>query len=143
MYLQKVLQSAQCLDEAAIAMNVLIRRLFCDTFDIPILKDLFAQKVEMKLKEFAVGYSHSSVHHIQWSLLIQVSIFENLRVVSIDLGATFPTILKVEPMQWNTQGIWFNLFVYYHGHSKWVPRPTRLTSSVHRLSLFTTNLDYL
>ena len=118
MYLQKVLQSAQCLDEAAIAMNVLIRRLFCDTFDIPILKDLFTKKIEMKLKEFAVGSPQSPVHHTQWNLLIQVSIFENLRVVSIDLGATFPTILKVEPMQWNTQGIWFNLFVYYHGHSK-------------------------
>ena len=140
MCLQKVLQSAQCLDEAAIAMNLLIRRLFCDTFDIPILKDLFTKKIEMKLKEFAVGSSCSLVHHIQGILLIQVSIFENLRVVSIDLGATFPTILKVEPMQWNTQGIWFNLFVYYHGHSKYISRPTRLTSS---LSLFDANLDYL
>ncbi|CAF3366749.1 unnamed protein product [Rotaria sp. Silwood1] len=49
---------------------------------------------------------------------ISVSILENLRVVSIDLGKTFPIILKIEPMQWNTQGIWFNLFLYYRGNFK-------------------------
>ncbi|CAF5121868.1 unnamed protein product, partial [Rotaria sp. Silwood1] len=33
-------------------------------------------------------------------------------------GKTFPIILKIEPMQWNTQGIWFNLFIYYRGNFK-------------------------
>ncbi|CAF0984973.1 unnamed protein product [Rotaria sordida] len=98
--LQKVLQSPECLDEAAITINFMARRILCDMFDVPVFKDLLKNKVEMKLKEIAV------------------SILENLRVVSIDLGNTFPLILKVEPMQWNTQGIWFNLFVYYRGSFK-------------------------
>ncbi|CAF1547785.1 unnamed protein product [Adineta ricciae] len=98
--LQKVLQSPECLDEAAITINFLTRRLLCDMFDIPVFKDLIKTKVEMKLKEVAV------------------KILKNLRVTSIDIGNTFPVILKIEPMQWNTQGIWFNLFVYYRGNFK-------------------------
>ncbi|CAF0798072.1 unnamed protein product [Adineta steineri] len=98
--LQKVLQTPECLDEAAITINFMTRRLLCDMFDISVFKDLLKEKVEMKLKELAV------------------SILENLRVVSIDLGNTFPIILKIEPMQWNTQGIWFNLFLYYRGSFK-------------------------
>ncbi len=98
--LQKVLQSPECLDEAAITINFLARRLLCDMFDIPVVKDLLKTKIEMKLKEVAV------------------SILKNLRVTSIDIGNTFPFILKIEPMQWNTQGIWFNLFVYYRGSFK-------------------------
>lgn len=50
--------------------------------------------------------------------LFQISILENLRVTSIDMGNTFPVILKVESMQWNTQGLWFNLFLYYRGSFK-------------------------
>ncbi|CAF3466818.1 unnamed protein product [Rotaria sp. Silwood1] len=96
--LQKVLQTPECLDEAAITINFMARRLLFDMFHTSIFKDLLKNKIEMKLKEIAV------------------SILENLRVVSIDLGKTFPIILKIEPMQWNTQGIWFNLFIYYRGN---------------------------
>ncbi|CAF1117113.1 unnamed protein product [Rotaria sp. Silwood1] len=98
--LQKVLQTPECLDEAAITINFMARRLLFDMFHTSIFKDLLKNKIEMKLKEIAV------------------SILENLRVVSIDLGKTFPIILKIEPMQWNTQGIWFNLFIYYRGNFK-------------------------
>ncbi|CAF2149644.1 unnamed protein product [Rotaria magnacalcarata] len=98
--LAKILQTSECLDEAAITLNFMTRRLLCDMFHTPVFKDLLKNKVELKLKEIAV------------------SILENLRVVSIDLGNSFPIILKIEPMQWNTQGIWFNLFLYYRGHFK-------------------------
>lgn len=98
--LQKVLQSPECLDEGALTINFMARRLLSDMFDVPLFKDLIKTKVEMKLKEIAV------------------SILENLRVTSIDIGNTFPVILKIEPLQWNTQGIWFNLFVYYRGNFK-------------------------
>jgi len=53
--LQKVLQSPECLDEAAITINVLARRLLCDMFDLPVFKDLVKTKVEMKLREVAVS----------------------------------------------------------------------------------------
>ncbi|CAF2526768.1 unnamed protein product [Rotaria sp. Silwood2] len=98
--LRKVLQSPECLDETAITVNCMARRLLREMFDSPVFKDLIKTKIEMKLKEIAV------------------SILENLRVVSIDLGNTFPLILKVEPMQWNTQGLWLNLFLYYRGSIK-------------------------
>lgn len=98
--LHKVLQAPECLDEAAITINFLTRRILCDMFEVSFFKDLIKTKAEMKLKEIAV------------------SILENLRVTSIDLGNTFPVILKIEPMQWNTQGIWFNLFLYYRGSFK-------------------------
>ena len=52
--LQKVLQSPECLDEAAITINFLTRRLLCDMFDVPLFKDLLKTKVEMKMKEVAV-----------------------------------------------------------------------------------------
>lgn len=54
--LQKVLQTPECLDEAAITINFLTRRLLCDMFDISMFKDLFKNKIEMKLKELAVSY---------------------------------------------------------------------------------------
>ena len=53
--LQKVLQSPECLDEAAITINLMTRRLLCDMFHTPIFKDLLKNKVEMKLKEIAVS----------------------------------------------------------------------------------------
>ncbi len=53
--LQKVLQTPECLDEAAITINFMTRRLLCDMFDIPIFKDLLKDKIEMKLKELAVS----------------------------------------------------------------------------------------
>lgn len=115
--LQKVLQTPECLDEAAITINFLTRRLLCDMFDIPLFKDLFKTKIELKLKEIAVRFRRF-LSFLSIEFYFQVSIFENFRVVSLDLGNTFPIILKVEPMQWNTQGIWFNLFLYYRGNFK-------------------------
>jgi hypothetical protein len=53
--LKKVLQSPECLDEAAITINFMSRRLLCDMFDVPVFKDLLKAKVEMKLKEVAVS----------------------------------------------------------------------------------------
>jgi hypothetical protein len=53
--LSHVLQSSECLDEAAITLNFLTRRLLCDLFDVPLFKDLLKTKVEMKMKEIAVG----------------------------------------------------------------------------------------
>ncbi|CAF0887044.1 unnamed protein product [Didymodactylos carnosus] len=95
-----LLQSHDCLDEAAITLNFLARRLLCDIFEEPLFKDLMKEKVELKLKEIAV------------------SVLGELKVEKIDLGNTFPVILKVEPMQWNSKGIWFNLFVFYRGSFK-------------------------
>ena len=54
--LQKVLQTPECLDEAAITINLMTRRLLCDMFDIPVFKDLLKNKIEMKLKEIAVSH---------------------------------------------------------------------------------------
>ena len=53
--LQKVLQSPECLDETAITINFLTRRLLCDMFDLPIFRDFVKTKIEMKLKELAVS----------------------------------------------------------------------------------------
>ncbi|CAF4057162.1 unnamed protein product [Adineta steineri] len=96
--LHRLLNSPDCLDEAAITLNFLTRRLFCDIFEEPLFKDLIKEKIELKLKEIAV------------------SVLEDLHVETIDMGNTFPVILKVEPMQWNTKGIWFNLFLFYKGN---------------------------
>jgi len=52
--LQKVLQTPECLDEAAITINFMTRRLLCDIFNGPVFKDLLKTKIEMKLKEIAV-----------------------------------------------------------------------------------------
>lgn len=57
MSLQKILQSPECLDEAAISINFMARRLLCDMFDVPVFKDLLKAKVEMKMKEIAVRNS--------------------------------------------------------------------------------------
>lgn len=54
--LQKVLQTPECLDEAAITLNFMTRRLLCDMFYTPTFKDLLKTKVEMKLKEIAVSF---------------------------------------------------------------------------------------
>ena len=53
--LHKILQSPECLDEAAITINFMARRLLCDMFEIPVFKDLLKAKVEMKMKEVAVS----------------------------------------------------------------------------------------
>lgn len=53
--LQAILQSPECLDEAAITINFMARRLLCDMFEIPVFKDLLKTKVEMKLREVAVS----------------------------------------------------------------------------------------
>jgi hypothetical protein len=52
--LRKVLQTPECLDEAAITINFMTRRLLCEIFDVPVFKDLLKNKIEMKLKEIAV-----------------------------------------------------------------------------------------
>ena len=98
--LERLLSSPDCLDEAAITLNFLTRRLFCDVFDEPLFKDLVKEKIELKLKEIAV------------------SILDDLRVEKIDMGNTFPLILKVESMQWNAKGIWLNLYLFYRGSFK-------------------------
>jgi hypothetical protein len=98
--LERLLDSPDCLDEAAITINFLVRRLLCDAFEEPLFKDLMKEKIELKLKEIAV------------------SVLDDLHVETIDLGNTFPVILKVEPMQWNAKGIWFNLFLFYRGSFK-------------------------
>ena len=53
--LQNVLKSPECLDEAAITINFMARRLLSDMFEIPIFKDLLKSKVEMKMRELAVS----------------------------------------------------------------------------------------
>jgi hypothetical protein len=53
--LDRILDAPDCLDEAAIALNFLTRRLLCDVFDEPLFKDLLKEKIELKLKEIAVS----------------------------------------------------------------------------------------
>lgn len=53
--LERLLDSPDCLDEAAITLNFLVRRLFCDIFEEPLFKDLMKEKIELKLKEIAVS----------------------------------------------------------------------------------------
>ncbi len=53
--LEKVLQTPECLDEAAITINFITRRLLCDMFNMSFFKDLLKTKIEMKLKEIAVS----------------------------------------------------------------------------------------
>jgi hypothetical protein len=53
--LHRLLKSPECLDEAAITLNFLTRRLFCDVFEEPLFKDLLKEKIELKLKEIAVS----------------------------------------------------------------------------------------
>jgi len=47
----KILQNPKCLDEAAITINFITRRLFCNMFDLPIFRELVQTKIEMKLKQ--------------------------------------------------------------------------------------------
>lgn len=98
--LERLLSSPDCLDEASITLNFLFRRLLCDIFDEPLFKDLLKEKIELKLKELAV------------------SVLDDLRVEKIDMGNTYPIILKVESMQWNAKGIWMNLYLFYRGSFK-------------------------
>ena len=53
--LERILDSPDCLDEAAITLNFVARRLFCDIFEEPLFKDLMKEKIELKLKEIAVS----------------------------------------------------------------------------------------
>jgi hypothetical protein len=55
--LDRLLNSPDCLDEAAITLNFLGRRLLCDIFEEPFFKDLLKEKIELKLKELAVSCS--------------------------------------------------------------------------------------
>lgn len=52
--LDRLLKSTDCLDEAAITLNFLLRRLLCDVFEERLFKDLLKEKIELKLKEIAV-----------------------------------------------------------------------------------------
>ncbi|CAF3707118.1 unnamed protein product [Rotaria socialis] len=114
--LLRILSSPDCLNEAALTLNFLVRRLFCDVFQESFFKDLLKEKLELKLKELAVSVLH------------------DLRIETIDIGNTFPVILKVEPMQWNPKGLWINLFVCYRGSFKVTIR-TRIVLQ----TLFSTN----
>lgn len=114
--LERLFSSPDCLDEAAITLNFLSRRLLCDLFDEPLFKDLLKEKIELKLKEMAVrNYWKKRKKHYS---LFQVSVLDDLRVETIDMGNTFPVILKIESMQWNAKGLWFNLFIFYRGSFK-------------------------
>jgi hypothetical protein len=115
--LERLLDSPDCLDEAAITINFLVRRLLCDAFEEPLFKDLMKEKIELKLKEIAVSQDFLLKKN-QQIFVFQVSVLDDLHVETIDLGNTFPVILKVEPMQWNAKGIWFNLFLFYRGSFK-------------------------
>ena len=53
--LDRILDAPDCLDEAAITLNFVIRRLLCDVFEEPLFKDLMKEKIELKLKEIAVS----------------------------------------------------------------------------------------
>jgi hypothetical protein len=52
--LERILDAPDCLDEAAITLNFVARRLLCDIFEEPLFKDLMKEKIELKLKEIAV-----------------------------------------------------------------------------------------
>jgi hypothetical protein len=52
--LQKLLDLPDCLNEGALTLNFLLRRLLCDIFHQPFFKDLLKEKIELKLKEMAV-----------------------------------------------------------------------------------------
>jgi hypothetical protein len=52
--LERLLDQPDCLDEAAITLNFIARRLLCDIFEEPLFRDLMKEKIELKLKEIAV-----------------------------------------------------------------------------------------
>jgi hypothetical protein len=52
--LERLLDQPDCLDEAAITINFIARRLLCDVFEEPLFKDFMKEKIELKLKEIAV-----------------------------------------------------------------------------------------
>lgn len=54
-HLQQILDSPDCLNEAALTLNFLTRRLFCDVFEETLFKDLLKEKIQLKLKEIAVS----------------------------------------------------------------------------------------
>ena len=51
-------------------------------------------------------------------LSLQLTVLDDLHVETIEMGNTFPIILKVEPMQWNNRGLWFKVFLVYRGSFK-------------------------
>lgn len=53
--LDRLLDAPDCLDQAAITMNFVLRRLLCDVFEEPLFKDFMKEKIELKLKEIAVS----------------------------------------------------------------------------------------
>ena len=55
--LDRILDAPDCLDEAAITLNFVVRRLLCDVFEEPLFKDFMKEKIELKLKEIAVRHS--------------------------------------------------------------------------------------
>lgn len=58
--LVKLIESPDCLDEASLTLNFLLRRMFCDVFEDPTFQNLLKEKLELKLKEIAVRFSFSS-----------------------------------------------------------------------------------
>lgn len=52
--LLKLIESPDCLDEASLTLNFLLRRMFCDVFEDPTFENLLKEKLELKLKEIAV-----------------------------------------------------------------------------------------
>lgn len=56
--LDRILDAPDCLDQAAITLNFVLRRLLCDVFEEPLFKDLMKEKIELKLKEIAVRKKH-------------------------------------------------------------------------------------
>ena len=49
--LDRLLNSPDCLDEAAITLNFLTRRLFCDVFEEPLFKDLLKEKFSYNIND--------------------------------------------------------------------------------------------
>ena len=61
-HLQQILDSPDCLNEAALTLNFLTRRLFCDVFEETLFKDLLKEKIQLKLKEIAVSEQSTCAH---------------------------------------------------------------------------------
>ena len=57
--LHRVLNSSNCLDQAAVTINFLLRRLLCNIFEDSLFKNLLKNKIELKLKELSVRYYHT------------------------------------------------------------------------------------
>ena len=66
--LQKLFDSPDCLDETALTLNFLLRRLFCDVFEEQLFRDLLKEKIELKLKEIAVSFVSPPL--LLWSMIL-------------------------------------------------------------------------